>query len=557
MKDLNQLNTGVKGFHLHNRYGLWHYSCLGLCLLLLGSCQNKQAVESARPDLPPEVKTLGQTVGDIARVQVSPATPLEGYGLVAGLPGTGSDRCPPHVREYLQRFVGAEVPDKQIDLQQLIASKATAVVYLEGELPKTALRGDRFDVKLTEISGNTTVSLAGGYLYAAELWPKSAGRPTTRTYARVKGASAVYLDRVNPDPQKANIPYILGGGYAIQPSRSVLSLENSDYLSASRIRDMANGRFQTNTAAALSGNTIELILPARYRLQRDRFFEVLQALYLEQNQELLSQRVEILCAALVQHEPKEGIEFLLEGLNGPVVGRLTEFLQHENPQVRLSAARSLLNLGNADGLSVLVDMGRVPGPLQAAAIRAVISVGGNTDIGPILQELLKRVDLEIANMIFDEAAQVLDGRWFGEDRYGLKVEGVLTIHPIADTPHRLIAVSRTLGPRVGIFDANLSCKPETHLQSLDGSVAIEMSRGSFARVSRRLPGGAGVIGPLPCSNSVVDIIQVLCRKPNNVNDGQGGCGVSYADLLPILKQMCQEGMVDATFRGGPSSSLVQ
>ncbi len=542
---------------MRNGYGLWLLSGLGLCLLLLGSCQNKQAVESAKPELPPEVRTLGETIRDIARVQAAPAAALEGYGLVVGLPGTGSDRCPPHVREYLQRFVGAEVPDKRIDLNQLIASRATAVVYLEGELPRTALRGDRFDVKLTEISGNAMVSLAGGHVYAAELWPKSVGRPATRTIARLKGASAVYYDHLNPDPQKANIPFILGGGYAIQPSRSLIYLQGSDYLAASRIRDLANGRFQTHTAKALSADTIELTMPPRYHLQRDRFFEVLLALYLEQDRDLLSQRAETLCAALVQHEPKEGIEFLLEGINGPVVGRLIALLKHEDPHVRLSAARSLLNLGNAQGLSTLVEMGRVSGPLQAAAVRAIISVGGNTDIGPILQELLKHVDLEVAQMIFEEAAHVLDGRWFGEDRNGLKVAGVLTIHPIADTPHRLISVSRSLGARVGVFNADLSCKPKTHLQSQDGTVAIEMSRGAFARVSRRLPGGAGVIGPLPCSNKVVDIIQVLCRKPNNANNSLRGCGVSYADLLPILKQMCQEGMVDATFRGGPSSSLVQ
>jgi hypothetical protein len=542
---------------LSYRYGWWLGSSLGLCFLLLVSCQNQQAADSGKPELPPEVKALGQTIGDIARVQISQAIPLEGYGLVAGLPGTGSERCPASVRGYLQRFVHAEVPDKRISIDQLIASRNTAVVYLEGSLPRLALRGDRFDVKLTEVSRDATVSLAGGWVYAAEMWPRNTGRPATRTVARVKGASPIFYDRLNPDPQKAGIAYVLGGGYAVLPSRSLLTLNKSDYLAASSIRDLANGRFQANTAVALSGENLELTLPARYRLQRDRFYDVLQALYLEQNQDLLNQRLQILIESLVQSENKEGIELLLEGLDGPAVRRLVELLHEQDDRVRLSAGRALLNLGNADGLSALVELARVPGPQQVSAIRAIIGVGGNTDIAPILQALLKQVDLDVAQMIFEEAAQVLDGRWFGEDRYGLKIAGVLTIHQIADTTCRLIAVSRRMGPRIGLFDGNLSCKPETRLASLDGNITIEVSKGPYARVTRRLPGRAGVIGPLTCSRKMVDVIQALCRRPDAPEPRQRGCGLSYADLLPILKQMCQEGMVDATFRIGPTSSLVQ
>jgi len=542
---------------LSYRYGWWLSSSLGLCFLLLVSCQNQQAADSGKPELSPEVKALGQTIGDIAQVQLPQAVPLEGYGLVAGLPGTGSERCPASVRGYLNRFVHAEVPDKRINMDELIASKSTAVVLLEGSLPRLALRGDRFDVKLTEVSGDATVSLAGGWVYAAEMWPRGTGRPATRTIARVKGASPIFYDRLNPDPQKAGIAYVLGGGYTVLPSRSILTLKTSNYLASSGIRDLANGRFQSNTAAALSGENLELTLPPRYRLQRDRFYEVLQALYLEQNQDLLNQRLQILIASLVQSEYKEGIEFLLEGLNGPAVSHLADLLSQQDDRVRLSAGRALLNMGNAEGLSALVELARVPGPQQLSAIRAVISVGGNTDIGPILQELLKQVDIDVAQMIFEEAAQVLDGRWFGPERYGLKVEGVLTIHQMADTPYRLIAASRRMGPRVGLFDGNLSCQPEARLTSKDGFIAIEVSKGPYARVTRRLPGGAGIIGPLTCSRKVVDVIQALCRKPEGADRRRGGCGLTYADLLPILKQMCQEGMVDATFRIGPTSSLVQ
>ena len=49
-----------------------------------------------------------------------------------------------------------------------------------------------------------------------------------------------------------------------------------------------------------------------------------------------------------------------------------------------------------------------------------------------------------------------------------------------------------------------------------------------------------------------DIIRTLCGEPLTKGQrGRGGLGVSYADMIAILKQMCDTGAVRAEFQAGP------
>jgi hypothetical protein len=69
---------------------------------------------------------------------------------------------------------------------------------------------------------------------------------------------------------------------------------------------------------------------------------------------------------------------------------------------------------------------------------------------------------------------------------------------------------------------------------------------------RKHPTQPATVGSLKTSFKLSDIIRALCEEPVRVDEQwRGGLGVSYADVIALLKQMCDKGAVRAEFRAGP------
>ena len=132
------------------------------------------------------------------------------------------------------------------------------------------------------------------------------------------------------------------------------------------------------------------------------------------------------------------------------------------------------------------------------------------------------------------------GRSFWLERAGQREPGV-------------VYASRTGVPRVVLLGAKLEFRAGTQFQSEDGSIVID-SRGVAGQVgvSRRHPTRAVMMGPLRSGADVGDIIRVLCEEPTKVTEGhQRGLGVSYAQVIAVLKQLCEGRFVGAEFWAGP------
>ncbi|MHC4720156.1 MAG: flagellar basal body P-ring protein FlgI, partial [Planctomycetota bacterium] len=142
----------------------------GIVLLLFfaGGCGGPDSGPSVT--LTPETD-LGTTIGSLVEVFSLESIPVEGYGLVGGLAGTGSVECPPSIRSYLQQYILSQVPN--IDAEDFIGSLETAVVVVDGLMPATVSKHQYFDVRVTALAGTQTTSLEGGWLYRSEL--KAAG----------------------------------------------------------------------------------------------------------------------------------------------------------------------------------------------------------------------------------------------------------------------------------------------------------------------------------------------------------------------------------------------
>jgi hypothetical protein len=60
-----------------------------------------------------------------------------------------------------------------------------------------------------------------------------------------------------------------------------------------------------------------------------------------------------------------------------------------------------------------------------------------------------------------------------------------------------------------------------------------------------------VIAQLKSTFDLGDIIRTLCEQPLQKGEkGRGGLGVTYADVIALLKQMCDKGAVEAEFWAG-------
>ena len=84
-------------------------------------------------------KELGPTVGSVARVAQPEPLMVEGYGLVGGLAGTGSAACPPEIRTYLKQYILSQTTTGSLSPDDLINSRTTAVVRLQGATPAASL----------------------------------------------------------------------------------------------------------------------------------------------------------------------------------------------------------------------------------------------------------------------------------------------------------------------------------------------------------------------------------------------------------------------------------
>ncbi|MHC4488160.1 MAG: hypothetical protein ACYSW7_03135 [Planctomycetota bacterium] len=89
------------------------------------------------------------------------------------------------------------------------------------------------------------------------------------------------------------------------------------------------------------------------------------------------------------------------------------------------------------------------------------------------------------------------------------------------------------------------------MQSADGNITINAPAGQkYVSIMRKVPTRPGAIAQLTSSFELADIIRTLCEEPRT-EQGRGGLGVSYAEMMAILKQMYDKGAVKAEFRAGP------
>jgi len=488
---------------------------------------------------------LGTTIGSLAEVFSFNKIPVEGYGLVGGLSGTGSAECPVQIKDYLKQYILQQLDEDNVNIDKLISSNDTAVVVVQGAMPTMVPKNQYFDVRVAALQGTQTTSLEGGWLYGAELKAAGGFGIAMKVLATAKGP--IFIDTLSAQSNK-KAGYILAGGKALGEYKMNLGLRRPDYKTASIIRNKLNERFGDGTARAVSPSQIELQTPDKYMKQKERFISIVKAIYLAETPAATQTRIRTFTKELVVSPNKYSSEIALEAIGNESLSKLSALLNSSQEEVRLRAARCMLNLGSDEGFNTLREIASDKNSTyRAEAMDAITTSASRNDAIAISRNLLRDSNFNIRLAAYENLRKLDDisviRKLIGRNFY---------LEQITQATYKDIFVSRSGPPRIVLFGSPLYCRDNTFIQSADGCITINAPAGQeYVSILRKHPKRPNVLVQLKSSFELGDIIRTLCEEPvKKTQQEQVGLNVSYAEAIALLKQMCEKGAVDAEFHAG-------
>lgn len=515
--------------------------CIALASSFTGGCGRP-----AETPLTTEID-LGTTIGSLTEIFAVQSIPVEGYGLVGGLRGTGSAECPPEIRAYLRQYILARLPESPVGVDELIDSRNTAVVRVHGMMPAAMTKNEPFDVRVDGLAGTQTTSLKGGSLYGTDLKEEGSFGIATRILATAEGP--VFIDTIGPNAADKQVRYVLGGGRVRDEYKIRLALRQPDYLIARRISNLLDARFGSGTAKAVQPDLITLRVPAKYGGQKQRFVSIVSATYVTETPEVVEERINTFVRTLATSQDREASEIALEAIGNRCVKKLAILLNSADGQVRLRAARCMLNLGSDQGLQTLREIAtNTRSVYRIEALEAITAAVNRNDAAAIGRRLLRDEVLDVRLAAYEQLRK-LDDIAITRDF----IAGSFYLEQIAQAKRKEIFASRSGQPRIVLFGAPIYAQDNIFVQSADGDITINAASGQkHVSLIRKVPNLPGVM-ELKSSFELSDIIRTLCEEPVLKKGSvlRAGLNVSYADAIALLKQMCEQGAVDAEFHAGP------
>jgi len=272
-------------------------------------------------------------------------------------------------------------------------------------------------------------------------------------------------------------------------------------------------------------------------------------MYLTQNPGIIRERINTFVTKLAASQDSFSSEVALEAIGNVSLSRLGVLLNVSKEQIRLRAARCMLNLGSDAGLIVLrqiaVDKASA---YRIEALESITTGARRNDAAAISRRLLRDEDFRIRLAAYEQLRKLDDIAVTQE-----LIARNFYLEQIVQTPHKAIFVSRSGQPRIVLFGAPIRCSDGIFVRSDDGNITINAPVGQgYVSVIRKHPQRPSVVAQLKSSFELGDIIRTLCEKPIEKGErGRGGLGVSYADVIALLKRMSDKGAVKAEFWAGP------
>jgi hypothetical protein len=381
----------------------WRYCLVASACALLAACgpsntkqragkapiaaQDKIAAKPVHP-------ALTGTIAEFAALAPSCAQPtrVEGYGVVANLPNTGSADMPPQVRQLLveqlyQEGVGSPMNGTaNISPEDILSTRQIGAVTVWGYIPAMASEGTTFDLHISALPGTQTTSLAYGVLWTTDL--RQIGLidrgPTSSLIAKGRGPVFCnpYTNVDDPTAVKTNVREgrVMSGGIVLEDAPIYLQLYTPSYRITTLMQRVLNARFvyRPQTCNALSDSLVQLHLPPGYHDHPQEFVDLVTHMFLAQDVPGFTDRktLELITALQKPDAPKMEISQALEGLGRPVLAQLRDQYTSADPAVRYYAARAGAALQDVEALAVLQTIALTEGdPYQYQSVSTVARYG--------------------------------------------------------------------------------------------------------------------------------------------------------------------------------------
>ena len=444
---------------------------------------------------------LEGTIGQYAYFADAMPMPVEGWAIVAGLPGTGSGEMSPEVRKYLTEQLYSNNAGsyskgtEEFNPERILASNQVAAVEVHGIIPPLARRGDTFDLTVKALPDTQTTSLRDGLLWTAPL--KLIGlRTDIDTRATAVGRGPIYIPKMeNVDTGATTQPVaevkalrqgrVLGGG-VVSDSRDVrLQLRSPSMRFAAAIQRAINSRFpgRDKCADAMSDTVINLTIPPQYLNSPHQFIDLVLHMYLAQDVPGFTegQAAKLVKALEDPKAPHQELSRALEGLGRSILPDYIEPLYSSpNPTARFWGARAGAALKDVGGLVVLEETAKdMSSPLRIDAVQGIIdsSHDGDTVRATLaLSELLQSPNT--TDRIIGYGALVAI-RSREVHTYTISKKFLLDIVPCDGPP--LIYATQADTPRIALIGNGFTLPPSALFVSADNLLTVSVLDGPAAQ----------------------------------------------------------------------------
>lgn len=358
-----------------------------------------------------ELKT--PLVGDYTNFAGLEPTPLEGVGLVVGLPGTGGDPAPSLYRTAMMEEMkrrGVKNPNA------LLQSPDTALVVVRAYLPPLLKKGETLDVQVIAPDSSEITSLAGGWLLETYLTEQAfvpgRGMLKGHNYAKAEGpvlVAGIGMSTSSKSADQANAALlqrgrILGGASVLRERELVMqmrhefrSVRNSARIAAAigqRFHDFDEHGIKKPMAEAKTDQKLVLDVHPRYKDNYPRYLQVIRNIAFRETQVAQRVRMQKLHDELLTPETSDRAALQLEAIGRDAIPLLKVGLKSPLLEVRFHSAMALAYLEDPEGLKTLAEAAREERAFRVFALAAMSTVD-EAESHLLLRELMNENSAEM------------------------------------------------------------------------------------------------------------------------------------------------------------------
>jgi len=534
-----------------------------LALVALGLACGERS-KPTEPRIPREIEMpeyLRDTVGEIARFSGREGVPVQGYGFVTGLDGTGTKVMPPGIR---QQIIDMMRRHKVTGADEILSSADNAIVMVTGVIPPGLAKGEPFDLEVQAISTTETTSLEGGFLLECDLNRVVASRGVeAKSELLATGRGGVFVSPFASDTKSKGgetgdprVGRVLAGGKGFKTRHFRLVLLSPSVRMADQIVRLVNGRFPGVAKGSEDPSRVDLEVPAEYRDDDVHFLDLVGGIYLREGSAARDQRVSVLVEAMKKGADLDRIAICLEAMGPGVLPQIRSLATHENEAVRFHIGRTFANLQDAQSVSVLEPIAlKDESEFQEAAAEALGRLKSGIGLG-VLTRVLNAKSSRVRIAAWQAMTRVAPRMFVSEV---LKDKFNVSLVPTKGEP--FVFVSRTLKAQVALF-GNVTLRPPVVAETRRVLASAPEGAKDMTLISRWHGKDYRVQAALNAKDLIDKLARPLApagaeRAAADADAPPQGLDLSYSDVVGVLYELSRKKALGAplvlqplTYRGG-------